>query len=293
MEIAKWRVVACAAVPAMRIAFVSPALNEQLLLRRTIEANLSLMDRLVIVDDGSTDRTAEIADELAREHPDKIHVIHQANTGIGGAVKAGMRLLLERDDVDAIGVLASDDQFDPQLIPRFRQLLEEMPEIDVAKGSRFMHPQSLHAMPSFRRWGNRGVSFVMQLALGYWGMSDVLHGYFLARTDVIRKMNFDAIAQGYDLENTMMAEFRRLRATFALIPSPSRYGEEVSKIVMKTQIPRTIKTVSGMVARRAVEGPDRLGLALLALSVPTLGATLPVAVARMVKTSPKVRRFRR
>lgn len=277
----------------MRIAFVSPALNEQLLLRRTIEANLPLMDRLVIVNDGSTDRTAEIADELAGEYPDKIHVIHQANTGIGGAVKAGMRLLLERDDVDAVGVLASDDQFDPQLIPRFRQLLEEMPEIDVAKGSRFMHPQSLHSMPSFRRWGNRGVSFVMQLALGYWGMSDVLHGYFLARTDVIRKMNFDAIAQGYDLENTMMAEFRRLRATFALIPSPSRYGEEVSKIVMKTQIPRTIKTVSGMIVRRAVEGPDRLGLALLALSVPTLGATLPVAVARMVKTSPKVRRFRR
>jgi hypothetical protein len=88
-----------------------------------------------------------------------------------------------------------------------------------------------------------------------------------------------------------MAEFRRLRATFALIPSPSRYGEEVSKIVMKKQIPRTIKTVSGMVARRALAGPDRLGLALLALSVPTLGATLPFAAARMVKTSPKVKKL--
>ena len=127
-----------------------------------------------------------------------------------------------------------------------------MPEVDVAKGSRFMHPESLHQMPSFRKWGNRGVSFVMQLALGYWGMSDVLHGYFLARTDVMRQMNIDAIADGYDLENTMMAEFRRLRATFALIPSPSRYGEEVSKIVDKKQIPRTIKTVSGMVAQRVV-----------------------------------------
>ncbi|AKV02352.1 putative glycosyltransferase [Labilithrix luteola] len=277
----------------MRIAFVSPALNEQLLLRRTVEANLPFMDRLVIVNDGSTDRTGEIADELAREHPEKVHVIHQANAGIGGAVKNGMRLLLERDDVDAIGVLASDDQFDPRLIPRFRRILEEMPDIDVAKGSRFMHPQSLHAMPSFRKWGNRGVSFVLQLALGYWGMSDVLHGYFLARTNVIRKMNFASIADGYDLENTMMAEFRRLRATFALIPSPSRYGEEVSKIVMKKQIPRTIKTVAGMVAKRAVEGPDRLGLALLVLAPPTLGATLPVALARMIKTSPKVRRLKR
>ena len=140
----------------MRIAFVSPALNEEHLLRRTVEANIGLMDRLVIVDDGSTDRTGEIADALAREHPGKIDVIHQKNTGIGGAVKAGLRLLLEREDIDAMGVLASDDQFDPRLIPRFRQILEEMPEVDVAKGSRFMHPESLHQMPSFRKWGNRG-----------------------------------------------------------------------------------------------------------------------------------------
>lgn len=276
----------------MRIAFVSPALNEEALLRRTVEGTIHLMDRLVIVNDGSTDRTGEIADELAREHPGKIHVIHQENTGIGGAVKNGLKLLLARDDVDAMGVLASDDQFDPALIPRFRAILEQMEEVDVAKGSRFMHPESLDAMPRFRYWGNRGVSFVLQLALGYWGMSDVLHGYFLARRSVMEKMNFDAIADGYDLENTMIGEFRRLRATFALIPSPSRYGEEVSKIVMKKQIPRTIASVSGMVAKRMLQGPDRLGIALLALSVPTLGATLPLAIVRMHQSSPKVKKLR-
>lgn len=275
----------------MRIAFVSPALNEELLLRRTVESTIDRMDRLVIVDDGSTDRTGDIADTLALQYPGKIDVIHQKNSGIGGAVKSGFKLLLERDDIDAMGVLASDDQFDPLLITRFREILGEMPDVDVAKGSRFMHPESLHSMPSFRKWGNRGVSLVMQLALGYWGMSDVLHGYFLARTSIMRQMNLDAIADGYDLENTMMAEMRRLRATFALIPSPSRYGEEVSKIVMKTQIPRTIKTVGGMVAKRAFVGPDRLGLALLALAVPTLGATLPLAAMRMRRTSPKVKKL--
>lgn len=272
----------------MRIAFVSPALNEERLLRRTVESNIGLMERLVIVDDGSTDRTGEIADALAREHPGKIHVIHQANTGIGGAVKNGFRLLLERDDVDAMGVLASDDQFDPRLIPRFRHILEAMPEVDVAKGSRFMHPESLHQMPRFRYWGNRGVSYVMQLVLGYYGMSDVLHGYFLARTEVMRRMDFGAVADGYDLENTMMAEFRRLEASFAVIPSPSRYGEEVSKIVYKKQIPRTIKSVAGITARRLLAGPDRLGVSLLALSVPTLGATFPLALLRMKRTSPRV-----
>ena len=277
----------------MRIAFVSPALNEEHLLRRTVEANIHLMDRLVIVNDGSTDRTGEIADTLAREHPGKIHVIHKPNGGIGSAVKAGFRLLLARDDVDAMGVLASDDQFEPALIPRFREILDSMPEVDVAKGSRFMHPESLHQMPSFRKWGNRGVSFVMQLALGYWGMSDVLHGYFLARTSIMRQMDLGAVADGYDLENTMMGELRRLRASFVLIPSPSRYGEEISKIVYKKQIPRTVKSVMGLVGRRALVGPDRPSLALLALAVPTLGATLPLVVLRMRHTSPKVQKLPR
>ncbi len=277
----------------MRIAFACPALNEELLLRRTVESTIGHMDRLVIIDDGSTDRTGEIADELAREYPEKIDVIHQANTGIGGAVKAGFRLLLTRSDIDAMGVIASDDQCDPALVSRFREILEEMPEVDVAKGSRFLHPDSLHKMPTFRKWGNRGVTFVMQLALGYWGMSDVLHGYFLARSSVMRQMHLDEVADGYDLENTMMAEFRRLRATFALVPSPSRYGDETSKIVYKKQIPRTIKSVLGLVGRRALLGPDRPSLALLALALPTLGATLPIVLLRMRRTSPKVQNLPR
>ncbi len=61
------------------------------------------------------------------------------------------------------------------------------------------------------------MSLVMQMALGYWGMSDVLHGYFLARTSMMREMDFGAVADGYDLENTMMSEFRR----FAARRSPS------------------------------------------------------------------------
>ena len=163
----------------MRIGFVMPAFNEEELLGVTLDGCVALVDRLVIVDDGSTDATGRIADERARAQPDKIEVIHQANTGIGGAVIAGLRRLLERDDLDALGIIASDDQCDPALIPRFRRMLETRPDIDVAKGSRFLHPETLHAMPRFRYWGNRGVSLVMQLVLGYRGMSDVLHGYLL------------------------------------------------------------------------------------------------------------------
>jgi len=70
------------------------------------------------------------------------------------------------------------------------------------------------------------------------------------------------------------------------VPSPSHQGAHRSKT------PRTIATVSSMVARRAVQGPDRLGLALLLMSVPTFGTSLPFALLRMKRTSPKVTKLR-
>lgn len=271
----------------MKTAFAYPALDEEAHLRRTVERTLHMMDRLVIIDDGSTDRTGEIATELAREHPDKIDVIHHPeNVGVGSAVKSAFRLLLARGDMDAIGVIPGGDPCEPDLVRQFREVLETTPEVDVAKGSRFMHAPSRHEMPALRRWRDRGASTALQLALGFWGMDDVLHGYFLARTDLMRQMDLDAVADGYDLEQTMMVEFRRLRATFALVPSPSDEGAH------RRKPPHTLAAVSSMVARRAVQGPDRLGLALLLMSVPTFGASLPFALLRIKRTSPKVTKLR-
>jgi glycosyltransferase involved in cell wall biosynthesis len=271
----------------VRIAFVMPAYNEEALVGRSIDGCLPLVDRLVVVNDGSTDDTGRIVDDYARRHPRQIEVIHQENRGIGGAVLAGLHLLLARDDVDAFGIIASDDQCDPRLIPQFRHILDTRPDIDVAKGSRFLHPESQRAMPRFRYWGNRGVSLAMQLILGYHGMSDVLHGYLLGRRRVFSAMALDRIADGYDLENTMMAELRRLRCAVGLLPSPSRYGIERSKIVYHTQIPKTLRKMSELLVLRlgSERWLDRLTPALL------MTGNLPAAWLAMYLTSPRVERF--
>jgi glycosyltransferase involved in cell wall biosynthesis len=271
----------------VRIAFVMPAYNEEALVGRSIDGCLQLVERLVVIDDGSTDGTGRIIDEYARRHPQKIEVIHQENRGIGGAVLAGLRRLLARDDVDAIGIIASDDQCDPALVPQFRRILETHEDIDVAKGSRFMHPETLHRMPRFRYWGNRCVSLAMQIILGYHGMSDTLHGYLVGRRHVFATMKLDRIAEGYDLENTMLAELRRLHCTVALLPSPSRYGQERSTIVYRTQIPKTLRTMARLLATRIGGGAwvDRLAPALL------VAGNLPAAWLAMRLTSPRVERF--
>jgi glycosyltransferase involved in cell wall biosynthesis len=262
----------------MRIGFVMPAYNEELLLAETVAGVVPLVERLVIVNDGSRDGTPQIVDELTAQYPGSVRgVHHQKNRGVGAAVITGIRALLTEPDVEAIGIICSDNQCDERLIPRFRTILEDHPDIEVAKGSRFLHRTTLHNMPRFRYWGNRGVSAMMQLILGYRGMSDVLHGYLLARRGVFEQMNLEAISAGYDLENTMMTEFRRLGCRFALMPSPSRYGREVSTIVLHKQIPKTLAKMARIIGKRLSIGPlpDRASLLLL------LTSTLLLAVASL------------
>jgi glycosyltransferase involved in cell wall biosynthesis len=272
----------------MRIAFVMPAFNEEALLGETVDGVLPVADFILIVNDGSQDRTGEIADGYQARYPGRVEVIHQSNTGIGGAVIAGMqRILATRPDIDALGITASDAQCDPALIPAFRRVLETEPTMDVVKGSRFLHPESLHTMPRFRYYGNRGISLLMQVILGYYKISDVLHGYLLGRRAVFERMDFSRIAQGYDLENTMMAEFRRLRCNIGLVPSPSRYGRAKSTIVLRTQIPRTLKRMGHLLYQRLSSGPlpDRLAPLMF------ITGNLPGAYLAMRLTSPEVRVF--
>jgi glycosyltransferase involved in cell wall biosynthesis len=266
----------------MRIGFVMPAYNEELLLSETVAAVLPLVERLVLVNDGSHDRTPRIVDELTAAHRPIVSAIHHGtNLGVGAAVISGIRALLAEPEVDAIGIISSDSQCDERLIARFRRVLEDDPQVEVAKGSRFLHPTSLRNMPRYRYWGNRGVSATMQLILGYSGMSDVLHGYLLARRGVFDRMNLDAIASGYDLENTMMTQFRQLGCRFALIPSPSRYGREVSAIVLRKQIPKTLVRIAHIIGGRLTTGSlkDRASLVLL------LGSTALLVLA-MVTFNP-------
>jgi hypothetical protein len=115
----------------------------------------------------------------------------------------------------------------------------------------------------------------------------VLHGYMLGRRRVFAEMALDRIADGYDLENTMMTELRRLRCAIGLLPSPSRYGIERSKIVYRTQIPKTLRKMSELLILRlgSERWMDRLTPALL------LTGNLPAAWLAMYLTSPPVERF--
>lgn len=106
------------------LTFAIPCYNSQDYMEHCIESILPGGEdvEILIVDDGSTDRTAEIADEYARKYPNIVRAIHQENGGHGEAVNAGIR--------NATGlyfkVVDSDDWVDGEA---YKKILEKLREL--------------------------------------------------------------------------------------------------------------------------------------------------------------------
>jgi glycosyltransferase involved in cell wall biosynthesis len=129
-----------------------PAYNEQQNIRATTEAVLrvlpSVSDRheVLIVDDGSTDDTPTIADELAADNPLVRVIHHPTNRGYGGAIRTG----LYNCRYGLISFIDGDGQFDFAEIPAF---LDASSHYDLAIGYRIRRQDSLMRSLNAHAWG--------------------------------------------------------------------------------------------------------------------------------------------
>ena len=86
------------------IAVVVPAYNEETLIGRVITTMPELVDTIIIVDDFSTDRTAEVVEEYRESLDRNIDLIrHDSNQGVGAAIMTGYKKAVEIDEVDEVG----------------------------------------------------------------------------------------------------------------------------------------------------------------------------------------------
>lgn len=106
-----------------RITFTVPCYNSQDYMERCVNTLLAGGKRIeiIIVDDGSTDSTGEIADKYAEKYPEIVRVIHQKNGGHGAGVNAGLSLAAG----EYFKVVDSDDWVD---VKALRQLLAKIEE---------------------------------------------------------------------------------------------------------------------------------------------------------------------
>ncbi|WP_208558889.1 glycosyltransferase family 2 protein [Marinilactibacillus kalidii] len=111
------------------ISVIMPVYNVENSLRRAVESVLNQSYKkleLILVDDGSTDTSGEICEELAKED-DRIIVIHKSNGGLSSARNAG----LEQASMDFVSFIDSDDYFEINLFEKFFEMKQMDTDIFV------------------------------------------------------------------------------------------------------------------------------------------------------------------
>ena len=218
-----------------RVAVVVPAHNEEDLVLATLQGIPGFVDRVYVVDDASTDATAERA--RAAGDPRVQVIVHDRNRGVGAAIVSGYkRALAER--MDATAVMAGDNQMDPDELEALA-LPVVRDELDYAKANRLFTGSAWRLIPRNRYLGNAVLSFLTKIASGYWHVADSQAGYTVLSLRVLRLLDLDRVYTSYGFPNDMLVHLNVWNARVRDFPSRPIYGVgERSGIRLRRVVPR-------------------------------------------------------
>jgi dolichol-phosphate mannosyltransferase len=240
-----------------------PAYNEEeslpLLLERVVESmeEGDTEYRVIVVNDGSTDGTAAVTDELKGRMPLE-RIDHDANRGLGEAVRTGLLHALGlADDRDIIVTMDSDNTHTPGLIPGMVRGIREGNDVVIA--SRFRPGAHIMGVPLYRRALSRAGSWCFRIVFPTRNVRDFTSGYRAYRAGMLRRA-FELYGRQFVTESgfsCMVDILLKLRSTGAImteLPLVLRYDYKygVSKMLVLRTVFDTLKL---LVARRL--GLDR------------------------------------
>ncbi len=187
---------------SLSVAAVIPAHNEEKLIRQTVESAPDTLDAIYVIDDGSTDRTGEIVEEI--NHKDKrVQLLkHVTNRGVGAAIITGYRKAYD-EGYDIFVVVGGDAQMDWNDLEYLLRPIEQG-DVDYTKGNRFIYGKSCDSpgnawreMPTHRILGNVTLSILTKIASGYYHIYDSQMGYTALHRRVFPLINWENARQGY------------------------------------------------------------------------------------------------
>jgi glycosyltransferase involved in cell wall biosynthesis len=214
----------------LKIAVVMPAYNAEKTLEWTYqEIPRDIVDLVLLVDDGSHDRTVEVARRLG------IHcVIHPENRGYGANQKTCYTLALG-EGADIVVMLHPDYQYTPRLITPMAAMIASG-EFDVVLGSRILGTGALKGgMPLYKYVSNRFLTLAQNFLVGH-KLSEYHTGFRAFRRGVLTSLPLMENSDDFVFDNQMLIQTIRFGFRIGEITCPTRYSPESSSIGFRRSI---------------------------------------------------------
>ncbi len=211
-----------------KIAVVVPSYNEEMLIGDTLMSVPDYVDKIYVVNDCSTDKTAEIVEALAGEDQRIECINHEKNKGVGAAIITGYKEALN-DHMDITAVMAGDNQMDPAFLKSFLDPIVDG-TADYTKGNRLLSPEFRKGMSKWRFFGNSILTFLTKVSSGYWQMVDPQNGYTAISRQALENIDLDSVYPRYGYCNNMLCKLNVQGLSVLDVRHPARYGNEKSKI---------------------------------------------------------------
>jgi len=189
---------------------IIPAYNEEKHVGKVIEEVKKYARNIVLVDDGSKDKTSEIG-----RNKKVIVLRHVVNLGKGAALKTGCDFALLKGAKQIIAIDA-DGQHEPKEIPNF---LKSLGGVDIVFGYRKFSQQ----MPFVLKLGNKSINTATKMLYGI-NLKDTQSGYRAFTADAYRKIRWKAT--DYSMESEMIANTGKNKLKYAEIPIQTIYSDK-------------------------------------------------------------------
>jgi glycosyltransferase involved in cell wall biosynthesis len=209
-----------------KITVVMPAYNAEKTLKKTYDEVVAqgIVDQIILVDDASSDQTAQIAKTLNGVY---LHV-HPTNKGYGGNQKTCYRIALEQG-ADIVIMIHPDYQYTPLLIPAMASMISSG-LYHCVLGSRILGGGALKGgMPAWKYVANRFLTAAENMLLGA-KLSEYHTGYRAFSKELLEQLPLEENSDDFVFDNQMLTQIVWQNQTIAEVSCPTKYFPEASSI---------------------------------------------------------------
>lgn len=195
--------------------------------------------QIVIVDDGSKDRTGEIGKKMEEQFSGCTLVSHQVNKGLGEALKTGIFYTAAKEDCACVCVMDCDNTQKPGYIGRMlHRMYESGRNPDVVIASRYCKRSEVHGVAGHRLLTSQGARLVYELILGVPSVRDYTCGYRLYKREILlegmEKYGEKLIEEsGFTCMAELLYKLYRVGAVFMESPFSLHYEDKKGTSKMK------------------------------------------------------------